>query len=117
MKLDGIVFVTLGILMVAACGETTDPVESSREAIVGPSTLGGRNEVVMLFARVVLANGSIGTRTCSGGYFAPRVVATAAHCLPNILGNELLVYYGDPFDADFALLTADANGVVVPPPG
>ncbi len=36
----------------------------------------------MLFARVVLANGSIGTRTCSGGYFAPRVVATAAHCLP-----------------------------------
>ena len=118
MKLNGIVFVTLGMLMAAACGETVDPgLESFREPIVGPSTLGGRNEVVMLFARVVLANGSIGTRTCSGGYFAPRVVATAAHCLPGIFGGQLFVYYGDTFDADFALLTEDQNGLVVPAPG
>jgi len=118
MKLNGIVFVTLGILVAAACGETADPVvESFREPIVGPSTLGGRNEVVMLFARVVLADGSIGTRTCSGGYFAPRVVATAAHCLPNIFSGQLFVYYGDAFDADFALLTEDQNGLVIPAPG
>jgi len=118
MKLNGTVFVALGMFTAAACGETADPVvEASREAIVGPSTLGGRNEVVMLFARVVLANGSIGTRTCSGGYFAPRVVATAAHCLPDIFSGQLFVYYGDTFDADFALLTEDQNGLVIPAPG
>jgi len=122
MKVRGIGLMGLGVLMVVACGEGVDPnvdsrIEAFREPIVGPSTLGGRNEVVMLFARVVLANGSLGTRTCSGGYFAPRVVATAAHCLPNIFGDQLFVYYGDNFEADFAQLTEDQNGIVLPPPG
>lgn len=122
MKLRGIGLMALGALAVASCGEggdqSVDPkIESFREPIIGPSTPGGRNEVVMLFARVLLANGSLGTRTCSGGYFAPRVVATAAHCLTDIFNNQLIVYYGDTYDADFALLTEDQNGFVVPPPG
>jgi hypothetical protein len=114
--------VAFGTLMAVGCGQVVDPgidpqIESFREPIVGPSTLGGRNEVVMLWARVVLANGSLGTRTCSGGYFAPRVVATAAHCLPDIFSGQLYVYYGDTFDADFALLAEDQNGLILPAPG
>lgn len=112
--------VALGALMLAACassdgGDTT--LGASSEAIVGPSTLGGRNEVVMLYARVVLPNGSIGTRTCSGAYFAPRVVATAAHCLPDIVPGQLFVYYGDNFAADIAQLVEGPTGLEPPAPG
>ena len=118
MNLRIIGLVGLGILAGVSCGEGVDPhVESVQDAIVGPSTLGGRKQVVMLFARVVLANGSVGTRTCSGAYFAPRVVATAAHCLPNIIAGQLYAYYGDNFAADFAQLAEDQNGFVLPQPG
>jgi hypothetical protein len=54
MKLSGIGLAALGALGVAACsmdGEGSDPeLTETRGAIIGPSTLGGRNEVVMLWA-------------------------------------------------------------------
>lgn len=113
--------IALGGVGVAGCsidGEGSDPsIGTSTEAIVGPSTLGGRNEVVMLFARAQLPNGSLVTRTCSGSYFAPRVVATAAHCLTNIFAGELFAYYGDNFEADVGQLVGGPNGLEPPPPG
>src|SRR5450432_3588361 len=88
-------------------------VGSSQEAIIGPSTNGGRNEVVMLY--MTLTTG--GTRTCSGTYFAPRVVITAAHCLTNIFADQLFVYYGDNFAADLGQLGPGPNGLLPPAPG
>jgi hypothetical protein len=74
-------------LAIAACSgglEGSDADVAETEApIIGPSTPGGRNEVVLL--HMVLTNG--GTRACTGTYFAPRVVLTAAHCLTNIGGR------------------------------
>jgi hypothetical protein len=107
----------MGALLTACSGEAGEPVAQSRESIVGPSTLGGRNEVVMVYARVQFANGSVGFRTCSGSYFAPRVVATAAHCLQNIFAGELFVYYGDNFAADVGQLVEGPNGLAPPAPG
>src|SRR5207237_813773 len=110
-------WMALGILAIAGCGEGIAPdLETFRDPIVGPSTLGGRNEVVMLYALVVLPSGAIGTRTCSGGYFAPRVVATAAHCLTTIADGQLFIYYGDNFEADFPQLS-HPDGLHPPAPG
>jgi hypothetical protein len=126
LKLKGLESVALCAVAMAACsmagctidgnGSTPD-VTDVRSPIVGPSTLGGRNEVVMLYARFVTASGAIGTRTCSGSYFAPRVVTTAAHCLTNIFANQLFVYYGDNFDADIGQLVDGPNGLEAPAPG
>ncbi len=100
--------VAMAACSMAACsidgnGSTPDVTEV-RSSIVGPSTLGGRNEVVMLYARFVTTSGAVGTRFCSGSYFAPRVVTTAAHCLTDIFADQLFVYYGDNFDADIGQL-------------
>jgi hypothetical protein len=109
--------VVVGAFVSACSGDAGEPVAQSRESIVGPSTLGGRNEVVMLYARVQFPNGSVGFRTCSGSYFAPRVVATAAHCLQNIFAGQLFVYYGDNFAADVGQLVEGPNGLEPPAPG
>src|SRR5450432_4018865 len=98
MGYRGLGLVALNALVVAACSSGTDGTDTnvgkSEQAIIGPSTPGGRNEVVMLYASVVTANGSLATRTCSGSYFAPRVVVTAAHCLDNVFTDQLFVYFG-----------------------
>lgn len=121
MKLRTVGLLVFAALVLAGCSAETagsdQGVESSPQAIVGPSTLGGRNEVVMLYAQVVQPNGSVGTRTCTGSYFAPRVVATAAHCFPNIFAGQLYVYHGDNFQADLAQLVPGPNGLEPPPPG
>lgn len=91
---------------------------TSADAIVRPTATGGRDQVVMIYAEVVLPNGNIGTRTCSGSYFAPRVVLTAAHCLTNIFADDLFVYFGDDFATDFANeVTQQSTLLSVPPPG
>jgi Trypsin len=121
MKYRGFGLLALSALVVAACSSgsegTDQTVASSQEAIIGPSTPGGSNDVVMLYATTVNANGSTGTRTCSGSYFAPRVVVTAAHCLDGIFADQLFVYYGDNFTADFAQLGPGPNGLLPPAPG
>lgn len=121
MKLVAVGLMALSALVTVSCsvdgeGPDVDITETTRE-IIGPSTLGGRNEVVMLYARVQLANGGLGTRTCTGTYYAPRVVMTAAHCLPNIFLKDLFVYFGDNFAADQGQLVPGPNGLEVPPPG
>ena len=71
----------------------------------------------MLYASVTNADGSLGTRTCSGTYFASREVVTAAHCLQNVFADQLFVYFGDDFTADFAELGPGPNGMLPPAPG
>lgn len=121
MRARGTVSILFGALAIAACSSGSESVDGQLSkqsgAIIGPSTPGGRNEVVMIYARFVTANGSLGTRVCTGSYFAPRVVVTAAHCLQDIFGTQLFVYYGDNFDADLPQLVQGPNGLQPPPPG
>lgn len=117
MRFENFGWVVVGALVTACSGQAGEQLGQSQEHIVGPSTLGGRNEVVMLYAQIQLPDGSLGTRTCTGSYFAPRVVATAAHCLPNIFVGQLFVYYGDDFQADLGQLVQGPNGLEPPAPG
>ncbi|MGC4093299.1 MAG: trypsin-like serine protease [Polyangiaceae bacterium] len=111
-----------GVLGLVACsgGESLpqEDVGSADAAIVRSSSLGGRNEVVMVYAIIGFdAQGQPVFRTCSGAYFAPRVVLTAAHCLQNVVSNQLFVYWGDNFAADVAQLTPQGAFRVPPAVG
>ncbi|HET9931765.1 MAG TPA: trypsin-like serine protease, partial [Polyangiaceae bacterium] len=85
-------------------------------AILRPTATGGRDQIVMLYITVLTSSG-FATRTCSGTYFAPRVVLTAAHCLENAYLDQVFVYYGDNFTQDFPQLTQQGNLLVPPAPG
>jgi hypothetical protein len=73
-----------------------------------------------LFAVISTPQG-IFNRTCTGSYYAPRVVLTAAHCLTDIISSnslltrpQMFVYWGDNFPVDKAELTQ--QGVTFTPP-
>jgi hypothetical protein len=110
-------------LSLAACSSGQESTGSVDEGIVRATSNGGRDEVVLIQA--VIFDGSTGTfftRSCSGAYFAPRVVATAAHCLDadpalNQSVLQVLAYYGDDFATDVALLPQPGPTYVVPAPG
>lgn len=107
--------------LVLACSghvedNVTDPVASAEQAIVGPSFVGGPNQVVMVYGLVETSAG-LETRICSGSYYAPRVVLAAAHCLDDIFMGQLFVYHGDDFVTDFAELVPRGVTLVPPPPG
>jgi len=114
----------LGALLLSACsggaGAGTDEQRAgvSEESIIRATQLGGKDQVVMVYATTFNpTTGSLGTRTCTGSYFAPRVVLTAAHCLENVFIDQVFVYYGDNFTADFSQLTRLGSTLVPPPPG
>src|SRR5262249_7257609 len=112
-KLGLVAFAPIALAACSGGSEGSDAdVASASESIIGPSTPGGRNEVVLL--HMVLTNG--GTRACTGSYFAPRVVLTAAHCLTNIAGRQLFVYHGDDFFAEQGQLQFGADGALAAPP-
>ena len=121
MKLRALGSVMFCGAVMAACSagmESGDPaVDSSSEAIIGPSKDGGPKQVVMLYASVQNTDGSLGTRTCTGSYFASRVVVTAAHCLDHVFADQLFVYFGNDFSTDFAQLGPGPNGLLPPAPG
>lgn len=110
-------------LSLAACSSGQESLDSVDETIVRATSNGGRNEVVLIQAVIFDgATGSFITRSCSGAYFAPRVVATAAHCLDadpaqgqSVL--QVIAYYGDNFATDVALLPPPNPTYVVPKPG
>ncbi len=100
----------------SGCGNNSGEGEAVRNevsSIIRPTAIGGRNEVVMVYATVII-NGQFATRTCSGSYFAPRVVLTAAHCLDGVFLDQVFVYWGDNFAADISQLTP-FNGRLIPP--
>jgi hypothetical protein len=101
-----------GLLAVAGCGEEPSAeVETQTSDIIRATSNGGRDQVVMLYG--VLGNGT--REFCSGSYYAPRVVVTAAHCLPSNT-YQLFVYYGDNFQQDLSELTSDGFIGYIPPP-
>jgi Trypsin len=108
-----------------ACSDAVDTaaeadaveIGSSEEAIIRATGQGGRNEAVMLRVKFNTGAGGIGTRTCSGSYFAPRVVLTAAHCLTDVYVNQVFVYYGDNLPADEGQLTQLGSLFFPPAPG
>jgi len=110
--------------LLSACSSGAGPGMNERnasvneEAIIRSTQLGGKDQVVMLFIRTYnAATNSLGSRTCTGSYFAPRVVLTAAHCLENVWNNQVFAYYGDNYTADFPQLTQIGDTFVPPPPG
>jgi len=121
MKLRALGSVLVSGMVAAACSAGTggddQDLSSASEAIIGPSRANGPNQVVMLYASVTNADGSLGTRTCTGTYFATREVVTAAHCLKNIFADQLFVYFGDDFATDLAELGPGPNGLLPPAPG
>jgi hypothetical protein len=80
----------------------------SEESIIRPTQTGGKDQVVLLY----IVTNTFNVRLCSGSYFAPRVVLTAAHCLAN--ANQILAYYGDNYPADLSQL---GGSLTPPPPG
>lgn len=125
MRLSGFAVgvVSVGVLLTACSGAGSDGTETSQQSIVRATSLGGRNEVVMIYATVLNGEtGAISRRTCTGAYFAPRVVATAAHCLDGDPASseqvvQVLVYFGDDFAADQAELVPNGIAFDVPNPG
>lgn len=93
----------LGLLGCSATGEDTGSadVSAAESAIVGGTVETGRSYVVMIEG---WRFDGLATR-CTGTYFAPRVVLTAASCLSDmIVPNNLFVYYGANYAADVAQL-------------
>jgi len=121
MKVRALGSVLFTGMIAAACSGGADvgdqELSSASEAIIGPSKPNGPNQVVMLYASVLNSNGTLGTRTCSGTYFASREVVTAAHCLQNVYADQLFVYFGDDFATDLAELVPGPNGQMAPAPG
>ncbi|MEY2933260.1 MAG: hypothetical protein RL033_4009 [Pseudomonadota bacterium] len=80
--------------MVAACGadvDGTQELQQRDQAIV-------RGEETEAFPQVVMLHvqGNSRTSRCTGSYIAPRVVLTAAHCIPqNPIAPLSYIYFGD----------------------
>jgi hypothetical protein len=109
--LCGLLLTTVGCSSAEGNEQLDGKTGAKSDEIIRATSNGGRDQVVMLYG--VLGDGRI--MTCSGSYYAPRVVVTAAHCLPENL-YELLVYYGDNLEQDLAELTSDGWIGYIPPP-
>jgi hypothetical protein len=104
-----------GLLAVAGCsggseGLDNEEIGTQADEIIRATSNGGRDQVVMLYG----VTGDGGRSFCTGSYYAPRVVVTAAHCLSNLY--QLFVYYGDNLEQDLSQLTSDGFIGLVPPP-
>jgi hypothetical protein len=98
------------LLLATACSDGSEGVETKDDSVIRATSNGGRNEVVMLY--IPVGNGK---RSCSGSYYAPRVVLTAAHCLQGAF--DVFAYWGDDFDADIGELTPLGATYQTPPAG
>ena len=124
IKINGLGIV-LGGLLAMACSSAelgvggdapAEATGTAEDSIIRSTSLGGRNEVVLLYVKAFV-NGGLVTRGCSGSYFAPRVVLTAAHCLQGAWANQVFVYFGDNYEAEFSELTPLGDTLIPPPVG
>jgi len=104
------------LAMAAACaGEPGEQLDTNLDTktgeIIRATSSGGRDQVVMIYG--VLTNGT--REFCTGSYYAPRVVVTAAHCFPANT-YQVFVYFGDNLQQDLPELTSDGFIGLVPPP-
>jgi hypothetical protein len=99
----------LSSALVLGCGaDVPNAADDSSDGIVRGKTEKKLPQVVAI--RVNRFNGA--WELCSGTYFAPRVVVTAAHCVrPDAIPGQTFVYYGDDYLNDVASLPT------IPPPG
>lgn len=109
--------VSLGSLVLACGAEAgSGPDAQSDDSIIRATAESGKDQVVMVMS-TQLIGGSLQTGICSGTYTASRVVTTAAHCLQNIWGDQLFVYFGDDFFSDFYEFTFSGAAYIPPAPG
>jgi hypothetical protein len=87
-------------MVLVACGPDGASVEPTQVAASGQTVEAARPQVVAL--RSEAPSGS--WVFCSGTYVAPRVVLTAAHCVPSDPGSRILVYHGNDWVRDYAAL-------------
>jgi hypothetical protein len=107
----------IGALALTAC--SSDVQESSgqiEQPIVRAAVEGGKDQVVLLYMKTVI-NGQFRTRTCSGTYIGPRLVLTAAHCMSNVLSNQVYAYWGSHFETDLAAVPQSSISLSIPAPG
>jgi hypothetical protein len=105
-------WVLCSLLAITGCsaGDGTVDVETKTDEIIRATSNGGRDQVVMLYA----VTGDGGRVFCTGSYYAPRVVVTAAHCIPENI-YQMFVYYGNDFEQDLSQLTSDGFIGLIPP--
>jgi len=104
-----------GLLTALGCSsaEGNEQLDSKSNEIIRATSNGGRDQVVMFYG--VRYSGKV--TICSGSYYAPRVVVTAAHCFASDLA-QVFIYYGDNYPQDLSELTPIGGGAfgLKPPP-
>jgi hypothetical protein len=104
-----VVCASLSLSLLTNCGvDVPNPTDNSTEGIVRGKTEKKLPQVVAIRSNTFGG----GWVLCTGTYFAPRVVVTAAHCLvPGMITGQSFVYYGDDYLTDVNSLPA------IPDPG
>lgn len=97
---------SVGALLTGCALEETSSGVAEQEIVRGVPEAGRAYVVALLVEKA--DNTSI---LCSGTLIAPRVVLTAAHCIPSTPIRRILAYYGSSYAADLASFS------VLPPPG